>query len=172
MAEDLKDGEYKSFSLRSWFNDHPDQFIDDINDQIGEALSNWRELDDPTVSFIEEPESITVEEVAAIDENNLYLTIEVLAEVSIEAFIYKWDYDSSDDTYPIVMVDTDWNESYVFVSMSMALPIKLSAVFNIDSEKIESYEIDTIEIWGWCRFCGATILSDSAEGCRKCGKEF
>ncbi len=172
VAENLKDGEYKSFSLRAWFNSNREHFVAALNEQIQEILQTWQELEDPTVSYIEDPQSITIEEIATIDENTVYLTAEVLTEVSVDAFIYKWDYDPFSREYPIVLVDTDWNELYVFAAMAMVLPIKLSAIFDIYSESIESFEIDTIEIWGWCRHCGATILSDAAEGCYKCGKQF
>jgi len=172
VAEDLKDGEYKSFSLRTWFNSNRKHFVTALNEQIQEILSTWYELEDPTVGYIEDPESINIEEVATIDENTVYITAEALAEVSVDALIYKWDYDPLSRKYPIVLVDSDWNESYVFAAMAMALPIKFSAVFDIFSEKINSFEIDNIEIFGWCRHCGATILSDAAEGCYKCGKQF
>ncbi|MFC2041165.1 PIN domain-containing protein [Chloroflexota bacterium] len=172
VAEDLRDGEYKSFSLRTWFNSNHDHFIDDLNEQIQEILLMWHELEDPTVSYIEDPKSITVEEVATIDENTIYLTAEALAEVSVDAFIYKWDYDPDSNKYPIILVDSDWNESYVFAAMAMYFPIKFTAVFNILEEQITAFETENIEIFGWCRYCGATIISDAAESCYECGKRF
>ena len=171
VAENLKDGEYKSFSLRAWFNSNREHFVAALNEQIQEILQTWQELEDPTVSYIEDPQSITIEEIATVDDNTIYLTAEALANVSVDAFIYKWDYDPYSDKYPIMLMDSDWSESYVFAAMAMDLPIKFAAVLDILNEQITSFEMDNIEIFGWCRHCGATILSDAAEGCYKCGKQ-
>jgi hypothetical protein len=172
VAEKLKDGEYKSFSLLTWFNSNREHFLTALNEQIQEILSTWYELEDPTVAYIEDLETINIEEIATIDESTVYITAEALAEVSVDALIYQWDYDPLSRKYPIVLADSDWSESYVFAAMLMTLPIKFSAIFDIIGEKISSFEIDNIEIFGWCRHCGATILSDAAEGCYKCGKQF
>lgn len=172
LAEDLKDGECEGFSLRSWFIGEREVFIDKLNEDIEDVLSIWHEIQDPTVTYIEDPENVEVEEARVIDKDTIFLKAEVLAGVSIDAFIEKWEYDSETNRVPLMLIDLDWNETYAFVGLFTNLPIRFSATFDIHAKKITSFELDDIEIYGWCRHCGAVILSDAAEGCYECKRQF
>lgn len=79
-----------------------------------------------------------------------------------------------EDDYPLLDVqDCDWNEYYAWAQMTLSLPIRISIVFDVLRERVEEFEVDGFdEIFGWCKFCGAAILSDAAEACYKCGKPF
>ena len=172
LAEDLRDGECEGFSLRNWFISERETFIEVLNDKIGDILSIWLEIEDPTVTFIEDPESVGVDEVLVIDKDTVFLKAEVLAGVSIDVLMDKWEYDTETNRIPLMLLDWDWNEWYVFASLFTNLPIRFSATFDIQKKQITSFELDDIEIYGWCRHCGAVVLSDSAEECYKCGKQF
>lgn len=172
IAEDLKDGECEGFSLRTWFISERETFIEKLNEEIAGILSMWSEIEDPTVIYIEDPESVDVEEALMVDKDTVFLKAEVLADVSIDAFMEKWQYDPETNPVPLMLIDSDWNETYMFVSLFTGLPIRFSAVFDIHTKRITSFEFDDIEFYGWCRYCGAVILSDSAEECNKCGRQF
>lgn len=172
VIEPLTEGKYKSFSLQEWFTENRDQLIETLNEQIESILQMWHELENPYVSYLENPEKISVNDVYGIDENLIYLDVEILTDTTVDVFVYKWDYDWVGDKYPIETMDHDWNESYVWAQLVFTIPLKFAIIFNIRKEQVEEYELSDIEIFGWCRYCGATVLSDAAEKCYECGKSF
>jgi hypothetical protein len=107
-----------------------------------------------------------------LDEDTILLRAEILAGVSADGLIEKWWYDPESECLPIWLVDSNWSEDCVFACLFTNLPIRFSANFDIQTKQIKNFELDDIEIWGRCRHCGAAILSDSAEACYKCGRQF
>jgi len=170
IAEDLRDGEIKGFSLRTWFITNRQAFQEKLGDKIVDILSPWHELEEPTISYIEDPDKVEVDEARVIDAESIFIEAEVLTGVSIDVLIDKWSYDSGE--FPIMLLDTDWNDSYVFAGLYTDLPIRFSATFDISKKTIVDFELQDIEIYGWCRRCGAVVLSDAAESCYKCKKDF
>lgn len=171
LAEDLKDGQCEGFSLQTWFISQRQEFIDALNEKVGDILSSWPELEDPSVTYIEDPQSVSVREALMIDKDTIFLRAEVFAEVSIDVLMEQWKYDTETNRFPFMLIDFDWSEEYLFSGLVTGLPIRFSAVFDIQTKQISSFELDDIEIYGWCRHCGAIILSDAAERCYNCGKD-
>jgi len=57
--------------------------------------------------------------------------------------------------------------------IELKLPLSFSLVFDASKETVEDFEVNGVgEVWGWCIFCGAQIMSDAAEECWSCGKSF
>jgi hypothetical protein len=171
LAEDLKDGECEGFSLHAWFIGEKEAFIERLNEQIAEIFRGY-DIEDLTVSYIEDPERVDVEEALMLDEDTIFLRAEILAGVSVDGLIEKWQYDPESKRLPIWLVDSNWSEDYVFACLFTNLPMRFSATFDIQTKQITNFELDDIEIWGWCRHCGAVIMSDAAEACYKCGRQF
>ncbi|MCJ7576768.1 MAG: PIN domain-containing protein [Dehalococcoidia bacterium] len=171
LAEDLKDGECEGFSLRAWFINEREAFIQALDEQVLDIFRGYS-IDDPTVSYIEDPESVAVEEALMLNEDTIFLRAKVLAGVSIDGYIEQWDYDPESGRLPIWLVDLDYSKDYVFACLFTDLPLRFSATFGIEKKRITDFELDDVEIWGWCRHCGAVILSDSAESCYKCGRQY
>lgn len=171
LAEDLKDGECEGFSLRAWFIGEKEAFIQGLNEQMADIFRGYN-IEDPVASYIEDPESVVVEEALMLDEDTIFLRAEILAGVSVDGLIEQWEYDPETERLPIWLVDLNYSEEYVFACLFTNLPLRFSATFDIRTKQITDFQLDDIEIWGWCRHCGSAILSDSAEACYKCGRQF
>jgi len=95
VVKSLKKGSYKGFSLDKWFIENRDAIIEKINDKIGGVVAHfYSELEDPTVTFIEDPEKIDVDEVTHYkgDEQLYHIDISVFADMAIDVFVFKADY--------------------------------------------------------------------------------
>jgi hypothetical protein len=169
--ENLRQGEYRSFSIFNWFIESRDKFINSANNWIAPLLSNYPGLESPEVSYIEAPEEVRVEDVLTFEDDKVYVDAVALAEVIVDVFIFKPDYYWLSDRYPLGIMDDDWNEHYMWAQITLQLPINFSLVFNITDEQVEEFEVNPVEdLFGWCSSCGAAILSDAAETCSRCGK--
>lgn len=170
---ELRQGQYKSFSIDDWFGENRSIFIKSSDKWIEDLLSSTTELENPEVTYIENPEKISVEDARNLDDDRVYLDATALADVVVDVFIFKSDYYQISEEYTLDIMDEDWNKHYMWAQMILRLPISFSLVFNILEEKVEEFEINPMqEIFGWCKNCGAPILSDAAEECPECGKRF
>ena len=169
LAEALKLGTDDSFSLGDWFYDNREPIMSAITPKIYESLESISGVEEPSVTFIETPETIDVEDSRIIDEDQIYLQATIRTEISVDVFVDKMAYDSQSNFLPL-MLRSDWNETYDIASLGIKLPLKIMAIFSKKSHTIESFEIGDIEIWGWCKHCGFAIYSDSAEACPECGR--
>ncbi len=167
--EELKSGRYEKFSILHWFGQNRDRFVSSTNKWIEVVLSDKPELENPEVSYIEDPERIEVTDVYHIDEDRVYLEAIAYADTAIEVFIFKSDYYWIDEKYDLNIWDSDWNEHYIWAQIVFSLPIRFTLTFNIIHEEVEEFEINPIEEFcGWCVHCGYPILNDAAEHCPKC----
>jgi hypothetical protein len=170
VIKELGTGRYKSFSIGEWFEDNREGIIMSGNKYIENVISD-PELEDPRISYIEDPEEITVNDVRLADDNTAYVEVTLTANAVIDVFVFKGSYYSLSDRYPIEIQEFDWNEHYVWAQLEVDLPVSLSLIFDLKEEKVREFEVNPFgEIYGFCRRCGATILSDAAETCSKCGK--
>jgi hypothetical protein len=170
QIEELKTGKYKSFSIQEWFTDNRDDIISSANRYVENLLSD-SELEDPTIRYIEDPKEISVDDVRLTDENTVYIDVAVISDAVIEVFVFKSSYGFVRERCPIEVLEYDWNEHYIWGQLVLELPISLSISFDLKKEKVQEFEVNPFsEIFGFCRRCGAAILSDAAETCGKCGK--
>jgi len=174
-TKQLEQGQYKSFSIRQWFIDNREHVETLLNrdGDFGTVLHGCHELEDLSISYIEDPDEITIVEVFALEDDKVYVDAKAFADVIFDAFIFKPDYYIIEDGYPLEVQDSDWNEDYVWAQLTIHIPIKFSMIFNVLVANVEEFEVNGFEeTFGWCKFCGAAILSDAAEGCYKCGTSF
>ena len=167
--EELRQGVYQSFSIAEWFLENRDSFINSANNWVNPLLQSQSYLEDPEVKYIEDPDVITIENVVMVEEHKAYLDATALADVVIDVFIHKSEYYSSPEMPNLDIMDSDWNEYYVWGQLSLKLPIAFSVILNIINEQVEQFEINPLrEIYGWCKHCGQPVLSDAAENCSNC----
>ena len=175
VLDNLKTGGYGTFNIKDWFIENRDSIIAAVDKDAGTIFSHERWFEDVHVSYIEDPERIEVGEVFDIEDEQVYFDVTLFADTIFDFYIYKPDLYMIEDEYPLLDVqDYDWSEDYAWAQMTiLAVPIRVSMVFNVLREKLEEFEVNGFdEIFGWCKFCGAAILSDAAEECYKCGKPF
>ena len=171
VMESLKTGKYKSFSMQDWFIEIREQFIARLNEDAQSLFSWYGELENPEVSYVEDPEEIIVEDVYRLDEETVYLDAKAFADVTFDVFIFKPDYHWIYDKYPLDILSADWNEDFMWAQLTLYVPIRFSMIFNILSEQVEEFEVNGFEeTFGWCKSCGAAVLSDAAQTCYRCGK--
>jgi len=177
IVKSLQQGSYKGFSLKNWFIENRDAITEKVNDKVGSVFAHhYSELEDPTVTYIEDPEEISVVEVVHYegDEQLYHLDICVTADLVVDVFVDKGAYYSGlDELVPLEVWDSDWNEWYVWAVIQLKLSLSLSLLFDASKESVENFEVNSIgEFWGWCRFCGAQIMNETAEECSNCGRSF
>lgn len=173
ILEQLEQGRYRSFSIGKWFTDNRDTLIKTSNKWIESLLSSTPELESPEVCYIEDPQQITVENAYFLDDDRVYLDATVLSDVNVDVFVFKSDYYSISEECDLSIMDDDWNKHYMWAQMTLRLPINFSLILNIVDDEVEEFEINPVqEIFGWCNNCRAPILSDAAEACTECGKQF
>ena len=170
-------GSYKSFSVAAWFKENHDAILEKVNEKIGSAFAHiYSELEDPRVTNIEDPEKVEVIEVTRYegDEQLYHIDVSVLADMAIDVFVFKSDYYSGvGEEVPLDVWDSDWNEHYIWAVVEAKLELPMSLVFDASKETVENFEVNSIgEFWGWCRFCRAQIMSETAEECWNCGRSF
>ncbi len=174
----LKQGRYGAFSVEKWFVENRNGIMDKVNDKIESVFVHAyaNELEDPKVTYIEDPEEIEIVEVDHYegDEPLYHIEVCVTADMAVDVFVTKADYYGGlHELIPLEVWDSDWNKWYIWAVIQVKLPISISLLFDASKEEVESIEVDSIgELWGWCRFCGAQVMSDAAEECWNCGKAF
>lgn len=175
-VEHLKRGEYKSFSIREWFNENQEGIGAQLNrtGALSRVLDQYHELEDPHVSYIEDPDDISVSRVFAVEANAVVVEAKASGSVIIDVFIYKSDYYAIEDMYPLSVINHDWNDHYIYGQLTLEMVIEFSVMFNPASLEVEDYEVNgidqSVETFGWCRSCGAPVDNDASETCSKCGK--
>lgn len=177
IVHDLEQGSYGAFSINKWFAESRNAIIEKVSDKIDTAFAfSFAELEDPTVTCIEDPEEIEIIEVVRYegDEEIYHIEVCVTTDMQIDFFVFKSNYYGGlAEEVPFDVWDSDWNESYVWAVIQLKLPLSFSLVFNAAKKKVEDFEVNGVgEVWGWCRYCGAQIMSDADEKCSECGKPF
>ena len=177
IVRNLEQGSYGTFSIDKWFAENREAIIEKVSDKIDTAFAfPFGELEDPTVTYIEDPEEIEIIEVVRYegDEEIYHIELCATADMTVDVFVFKADYYGGlAEEVPLDVWDSDWNEHYVWAVIEPKLPLSFLLVFDASKETVESFEVNDVgEIWGWCRDCGAQIMSDAAEGCSSCGKSF
>lgn len=174
LMKDLRTGSYGSFSISRWFIENRDTFVESGQDWIESLLVHYPEYENPEVSYIEDPEVITVEDMFQLEGNAVYIEAVARADVVVDVFIYKADYHCIADRPLLSIQDSDWNEDYVWAQLTLFLPLRFSLIFDPIGERVQDFEIhgasSVEEIFGWCQFCGAAVTNDAAESCYRCGR--
>ena len=167
---ELKEGHFRDFNILHWFYEYHQIIADSINESIQNIFKQFQELEDPTVSIIDEPDKIEVDNIYELDIDRIYVNFVIHADVIIDVFIFKSDYDWVSDKYPIDVQDFNWNKHYVWAQISLNLPLNIAININTKTESVEQFEIHRVEFeyFGFCPHCGDLIYSDTAEFCQNC----
>ena len=166
---DLTKGKYDSFDFYNWFKNNREIIGNEI-DKYLESI--YPDLEDPSVSYVEDPEEIEIFDIYILDEDRVLIEANVNVDVNLDIFVFKNDYAWLSEKYNFIIWDNDWNKHYMWTQMLVNLPISIKLIFNIRDIEVENFEIEVQEIFGFCPNCSAAILSDAAESCSKCGKSF
>lgn len=177
IVHSLEQGSYGTFSINKWFAENRDAIIEKVSDTIDTAFAfPLGELEDPTVTHIEDPEEIEIIEVARYEGDEEIYHIEICAtlNMTIDVFVDKAAYYSHlCEEVPLDVWDHDWNKWYIWAKIELELPVSFLLVFDASQKIVEDFEVSEVgELWGWCRFCRAQVMSDAAEECSGCGKPF
>jgi hypothetical protein len=162
--------QYKLFSFSKFFMETRDAIQEQLSAQLSRSgIPGWSdaELEDPSVSYVEDPSRILIREAYELDPEKLFLAYDVVADVNLHFFVYKADYYVMSEE--IEVEDYDWNEHYVWASKTLALLMRFSLELKLGTpNEVESFDIELPECYGWCWKCNQPIESDAAETCSNC----
>ena len=168
---ELKDGSHGDFQLVEWFKGKREEIGEQIDSEsFLRDLSPIR-LDEPTVSYVEDPDTVDVVDVYELDSGRVFIDAKARSEIRFQFFVDKREYYFLDET-PIEIEDSDWNESVMLAAVSLSVPMVLAIVYNPIRQEVEEFEISIPEIFGFCPHCSTPVLHDAAESCDECGRDF
>ena len=115
----LKDGSHEAFHLVEWFKENREEIGEQIDpESLLRDLSSIQ-LDEPTVYYVEDPDSVDIVDVYELDNERAFIDANARAETRFQFFVDKREYYLYDEV-PIEIEDSDWNES-VMLAASVAL---------------------------------------------------
>ena len=167
----LKDGSHENFHLVEWFKENREEIGEQIDPEPFLRDLSPIQLDEPTVCYIEDPESVDVVEVYELDNERVFIDVNARAEARFQFFVDKRDYYLHDEV-PIEIEDSNWNESVMLAEVSLYVPIGLAIAYNARNQEVEVFEVIIPEIFGVCANCCTPVLHDAAESCSECGHSF
>ena len=167
----LKDGSHENFHLIEWFKEYREEIGEQIKPEPFLRGLSPIQLDEPTVYYIEDPESVDVVEVYELDNERAFIDSNARAETRFQFFVDKIDHYLLDEV-PIEIEDFDWNERVMLAAVSLCVPMDLAIVYNARTQEVEEFEVIIPEIFGFCANCSTPVLNDAAESCSECGHSF
>ncbi|MHB8279718.1 MAG: PIN domain-containing protein [Candidatus Humimicrobiaceae bacterium] len=171
--EELEKGVYAGFDIYEWFDKNREAIGNSIQQSMDLIRYILKGLEDISVSYVEDPEEIKINNAYELSINQIYIDIFIKVEVVLDAFIFKADfYCGVGEEYNLDVMDYDWNDHYIYAQTTTKLPINLAINFNIKNRIVDDFEVTIEEIFGFCPYCSAPIMSDAAENCGECGKAF
>ena len=120
----LKDGSHENFHLVEWFKENRKEIGEKIDPEPFLRDLSPIQLDEPTISYIEDPESVDVVEVYELDNERVFIDTNARAEIRFQFFVDKRDYYLHDEV-PIEIEDSNWNESVMLAEVSLYVSIGL-----------------------------------------------
>jgi hypothetical protein len=164
----LEKGDFHNFSLKIWF----DENLSNLNHVFEKDLKNISfgiqyDIETYGISWIEEPSQLAVNEAYDLEKDRVAIGCSLEAFFTIDLYIHNFFGDYNELPFEILYEESDHYGA--FITAYLKLPINVTLIFNIDTEKVEEYDGEFVEIYGWCNSCGEPYLSDAAETCSKCG---
>lgn len=173
IISQIRAGKYRDFKPKAWFMENKDDIASLLSQWISSQFSDPDSFDDAELAHLEDPTRIEIVDVYPIDDDNLYIELLAVAEVSIEGFAFKSNIVSAMKDHDLHVSDWDWNRHVASVSTHKTVPIRVTLQFNVLDGHVESFEVNQPEFeWGWCNACGTPIPSDGSERCGHCGISF
>ena len=178
IKKQIQENTYRLFSVQEWIENNKDKIIEVLKEKF-EFIKHKKPFSSYQIDYIEISDIIDVIEfkvldVYQIENKKILVDLNLILEVELDLFIFKpgayWILD--DEISWISISNFDWNEHYALGHAYVSLPVSLSIIINTEKGKIESYQADLVEFYGFCPKCGSPVLSSAAESCYQCGKKF
>jgi hypothetical protein len=165
---EIKNGFRGSFSFQMWFEDHKDDIMEQIDAEhvINQIYNTY--LDEPTISYIEDPISYEVSDVYELDEERAFIDIDTVVEIQFQFFIAKNEFHLCDDL-PIEIEDPNWNKWVMLAADLVELRLQLELIYNARENHIEEFDVTLPEIFGFCPHCYRPEYNDASDSCSTCG---
>jgi len=166
----LETDSYGPLSIKNWFIENAILVRDMPGDWLEDVLRG-SDFESPEVVDVDltEPVDVQVDGVTKIDDATVIAEATATCTLVVEGFVYKGDYYASEGV-PYHILDSDWNEHYIWAEQYVKLPVRFSVTIDVVSNKVVNDELQQFgEIYGHCSSCGVPILHDAAESCTACG---
>ena len=146
----LKEGKYNRFNLqeeaeRVLNKDYIEDVIDDSDFDSGQRCYLPGFVEDPTVNDVYIPK---IEEVAVRRLTDQTVLIEVIATVAVELdfFVYKSDYYLFDEDKMPYIIESEWNDHYMWCSGTACVHTNLSFRTSPKLGKVLSVDVQVTEV--------------------------
>ena len=129
-----RDGSHEDFHLAEWFKENREEIREEIDPEPLLRDLSPIQLAEPTVVYVDDPESVEVVDVYELDNERAFIDANTRAEIRFQFFVDKRDYYLNDEG-PIEIEDSDWNESVMLGALSLCVPIGLAIVHNARTQE-------------------------------------
>lgn len=174
ILQALQQDRYGPFSIHQWVDvEQKELFVDDPG-WLDAVLNTppFNNLDEPTISQIEEIGELEVTDAKYIDQDRILIHARIDVTVLVDGFIEKSAYFllDEDEQRMLEIMDNDWNEWVMWLQIVIPISVPLTLVFNLTDHEVDEYEIQPLpEVFGVCHICNAPNHRDTATSCGRCG---
>jgi hypothetical protein len=129
---------YRGLKVQEWLAENLAGLLKGIEFDV-EELDVPRELENPTVSSVQEISSVEIEEVRRLPSGEILVKGTAQAECEFDFFVFKPDYYALEDE-DLFVWDHDWNEHYVAASKVLVVVVGFLLMYDPAAKKVTSAE--------------------------------
>ena len=143
---------YPGFSVAAFVDTQRDAIVE-ASKPYGEGVARstyW----DKVAELLQEPIEIaysdfdereaTVTDAIGLDEERLFLEVDIPCVVTLNGFLDKHDYYCLGDAFDVSVLDIDWNEYVVWVETDIDATMTLVLTFNIKAGQVENWQLSDV----------------------------
>jgi hypothetical protein len=100
-----------------------------------------------TLSFLGDISEVDVADARSIDDQTLYVFFDVIAQASIDAYLFKSDLysmDPDDDNYS--MLDYDWNDHYASVGLVRRVDVSVETLYDTAAKSLSEVHLGEVTL--------------------------
>ena len=151
MSEDfLKEGKYNRFNIqeeaeRLLTQDYITDVIDDTDFDSGQRNYLPEYVEDPTVSNVNVP---AIEDVVVrrLSDQTVLIEARAIVPVDLEFFVYKPDYYLFDEDSRPDIIESDWNDHYMWCSGTAEVSVNLSFRTSPKLGKVLTESVQVVDV--------------------------
>ena len=144
---ELEQNAYGDLDILKFLDQHKKQIADEIEPYLEASLSHFK-IENPTIPHMEYPEKLEVLEVHELKNSEILIEFGVEYLLNVDFFIFKSDYYtlSEDKADALSILDSDWNEHYMWGAIDVEANISFAMIFNLKQKTVSNYELVDIRL--------------------------
>lgn len=102
--------------------------------------------ENPSVGFIGDFSNVSVEDAREEPGGPVFVFLTAAGHISIDVFVFKADFYSLDlDEEQFMVIDSDWNDHYVFGSLERDLTVQVEATWEAEASKLTDVVVQDVD---------------------------